>query len=85
MTTIWPYDIPGSGYHDTQRCRCDEHCRNCFADLPEIRQLHARLIAQGNPAAPDKPLHPKARYCSAWCRNHAKRERALDRQLTASR
>lgn len=81
---IWPYDVPDSGYHDTQRCHCDGHCRNCFADLAEIRALHARLIAEQSPAAPDRPLHPQARYCSEWCRGRAKRERALDRRLTAA-
>ena len=81
-TTRYLYDDPASGYHDT-RCRCDGHCRNCYEGLAAIRALHERLIAEGSPSAPAAALHPKARYCSAYCRNRAKRDRALDRALAA--
>jgi hypothetical protein len=83
MTTIWLDDMPGSSYHD-QRCPCPGHCGNCWADLAEVRAVQARLIAEHNPAAPDRPLHPLARYCSPYCRDRAKRERALDRRLASA-
>jgi len=82
-STLWMYDDPRSGYHDT-RCTCEGHCLNCNEDLATIRELHARLIAAGSPSAPGRPLHPRARYCSDYCRNRAKRERALDRVLARS-
>ena len=78
---IWLYDDPANGYHDSTRCQCAGHCRNCFEDLAAIRALHVRLIADGSPAAPAAPLHQLARYCSPYCRGRAKRERALDRHL----
>jgi hypothetical protein len=76
------YGDPANGYHDTA-CGCAGHCLNCWEDLAGIRALHERLIAAGDPAAPPVPLHPLARYCSAYCRGRAKRDRALDRALTA--
>jgi hypothetical protein len=79
--TVWLYDDPRSGYHDTG-CRCDGHCRNCYEDLAAIRALRDRLVAENSPAA-DRPLHPLARYCSPYCRGRAARERALDRALAA--
>jgi hypothetical protein len=79
---IWPYDIPGS-YHDVSRCECEGHCGNCFADLDEIRETRARMIADGSIPAGDQ-LGPRERYCSAYCRGRAKRERALDRAIAAT-
>lgn len=81
MTTIWLDGIPG-GYH-AAGCPCDRHCLNCWDDLDVLRELHERLIAEGRPGAPARPLHPLARYCSDYCRNRAKRDRALDRWLAA--
>lgn len=66
--TIWLYDVVGS-YH-AFRCRCENHCRNCFDDLGYGRE-HG-TISQ------------RSRYCSDYCRNRAKRERALDRAIAAS-
>lgn len=80
--TIWMYDTPGSGYHDHARCRCGRHCRNCFEDLDEVRAVRARMIAAGTIPATDR-LGPRERYCSPYCRNRAKRDRALDRMLAA--
>jgi hypothetical protein len=79
--TIWLDGIPG-GYH-AAGCPCDRHCLNCWDDLDVLRELHERLIAEGRPGAPARPLHPLARYCSDYCRNRAKRDRALDRWLAA--
>jgi hypothetical protein len=81
--TIWMHDAPGIGYHDMTRCRCDRHCAHCFEDLDMIRELHKKLIAEGRPGAPARPLHPRARYCSPYCKGRAKRERAFDRALAA--
>jgi len=79
--TIWPYDNPRGGYHDTDRCKCDGHCRNCWTDLAESREVIAAMIADGR--APESwRLGPRVQYCSAYCRNRAKRERALDRALS---
>lgn len=38
------------------------------------------MTAEGTIPASDQ-LGPRERYCSPHCRNHAKRERALDRAL----
>lgn len=81
--TIWIYDIPGSGYHD-YRCECGRHCRNCFADLDEIIEVRARMITDGRIPAADH-LGSRERYCSPYCRNRAKRDRALDRALSCDR
>jgi hypothetical protein len=82
---IWLDDIPGSNYH-ADRCPCDGHCGNCWADLAQVRAVAARLAAQGavGPAGPVVPLHPLARYCSPYCKGRAKRERALDRRLASA-
>jgi hypothetical protein len=78
--TIWPYGLPGS-YHDSS-CRCPRHCGNCLEDLPQIRALRDRLIAEGHPGFTETSrLGPRERYCCTYCRNQAKRERALDRFL----
>jgi hypothetical protein len=63
--TIWLYDVPG-GYHD-MRCICPRHCGNCFEDLSGLVERSV--------------ISPRERYCSDYCRNRAKRERALDRAL----
>ena len=78
---IWAYGVEG-GYHD-QSCQCDGHCRNCYEDLATLRALHERMIAEDSPAAPAKALNVRARYCSPYCRDRAKRDRALDRALGA--
>jgi hypothetical protein len=71
-----------SGYHDINKCRCDGHCLNCFDDLAGIRamreQKHAEGLGEYYPL-----LHPRARYCSPYCKGRAARERALDRRLAA--
>jgi len=80
MATIWQDGIEG-GYHDT-RCQCPDHCLNCFDDLPGVRALRARLCAQDTPGFTEADqLGPRERYCSAYCRGRAKRERALDRRI----
>lgn len=76
---IWPHDIEGS-YHDVSRCECEGHCRNCFADLDEIRDVRAKMIADGRIPASGQ-LGARERYCSRYCRGRAQRERALDRSL----
>jgi hypothetical protein len=76
--TIWMYEVPG-GFHD-YRCQCGRHCRNCFEDLDEVRVVRAWMIEAGTIPAADQ-LGPRERYCSTYCRNRAKRERALDRAL----
>src|SRR6202050_4016873 len=50
-STLWMYDDPRSGYHDT-RCTCEGHCLKCNEDLATIRELHARIIADGRTYAP---------------------------------
>jgi len=77
--TIWMYGIPG-GFHD-YHCQCDRHCRNCFEDLDVVRETRSKMISEGTIPATDQ-LGPRERYCSSWCRNHAKRERALDRAIS---
>lgn len=79
--TIWQYGVPG-GYHD-QACECDRHCRNCFEDLDDVRKVRAQMIANGRIPDADQ-LGPRERYCSPYCRNRAKRERALDRAISAA-
>jgi hypothetical protein len=78
---IRAYDA-ASGYHDASRCECEGHCRNCFADLDEIRDVRARMIADGRMPASDQ-LAARERYCSRYCRGRAQRERALDRAISA--
>lgn len=83
---IWLYDVPGS-YHDS-RCPCAEHCLNCYEDLAAVRAVRDRLIAQGA-SGPNGPytdadrLGKRARYCSPYCQNRAKRDRAMCRILAA--
>ena len=79
--TIWQYDVPG-GYHDI-RCRCSRHCGNCFDDLDAVREVRAAMIGRSEMPA-GWQLGPRERYCSPYCRNAAKRERALDRAIAAS-
>jgi hypothetical protein len=78
-TTIWQYGVEGS-YHDGS-CPCADHCLNCFDDLPTTREVRAAMIARGVTSVP--PLGPRERYCSPYCRNRAKRDRALSRALAA--
>jgi hypothetical protein len=78
-TTVWLDDLPG-GYHNIDRCKCDNHCRNCFDDLDSVRAGRAMLIKSGV-YKPGDQLGPREKYCSDYCRNRAKRERALDRAL----
>jgi hypothetical protein len=81
LKKIWAYDIEGS-YHDVDRCECEGHCRNCFADLDEIRDTRTRMIAAGTIPASGQ-LSARERYCSRYCRGRAQRERALDRAISA--
>jgi hypothetical protein len=74
----WLDDIPG-GYHDS-RCTCDGHCRNCFDDLDQTRRVRQQLIDDRKVPASSR-LGSREKYCSPYCRNRAKRERALDRHL----
>lgn len=78
--TVWLYGIPG-GYHD-RTCQCADHCLNCFDDLPAIRAIREQMIYELKIPKRDR-LHPRARYCSPYCKGRAKRERALDRALAA--
>ncbi len=80
--TIWMYGIPGGSYHDLA-CECERHCRHCFEDLDAVREVRTRIIAEGTIPAGDQ-LGSRERYCSHWCRNRAKRERALDRAISAN-
>ena len=68
--TIWMDGDPQANYHDL-KCACSDHCGQCWEDLIKLR-------AKGL-------VGPRERYCSTWCRNHAKRERALDRLLSQGR
>lgn len=82
--TIWLYDDSRNGYHDINRCKCDGHCGNCFEDLATVRAVRDRLIAEGAAGyGPENRLHPRARYCSDYCKNFAKRDRAFGRRLSA--
>lgn len=36
---VYPYDEPGD-FHDTLRCRCDRHCRNCGYRLEGRQRLY---------------------------------------------
>lgn len=76
----WLDGVPG-GYH-AATCQCDRHCRNCLEDLDALHAVRKRMIAAGTIPASDQ-LGPRERYCSAYCRNRAKRERALDRLLAS--
>lgn len=78
---VWLYDDPSGTYHSAA-CRCEQHCGNCLASLDVIREEQEKLAAGGKAVRP--VLHPLARYCSAWCKGRAARERALDRRLAAS-
>jgi len=82
---IWLYDDPTTGYHDG-RCRCEGHCGNCYEDLAAVRSMRDRLIAAGavgpNGAyTADDRLSERARYCSPYCKDRAKRDRAMGRIL----
>lgn len=78
--TIWLHDVPG-GYHDC-KCECPRHCLDCFEDLPSTREVRAGMIADGRTPA-SSALGLRERYCCEWCRNHAKRDRAMGRFLAA--
>jgi hypothetical protein len=85
--TIWMYGEVGSTYHDG-RCKCPRHCGNCRADLDQIRTQLAKMIAEGDmgpngPYTDKDQLHPRARYCSPYCKGVAKRDRAIGRILAS--
>jgi hypothetical protein len=78
--TIWMDADPKSTYHDLA-CQCERHCRHCFEDLDQVREVRTRMIARKKmPAA--WQLGPRECYCSPYCRGRAKRERAFDRYLS---
>lgn len=84
--TVWLYDDPSATYHDANRCKCDRHCGNCFTDLDQeraqIESMIARAVVGPNgPYTEANRLHPRARYCSPYCKGRAARERALDRRI----
>jgi hypothetical protein len=79
---IWLGDDPKSSYHDIERCRCLGHCQNCWEDLATVRRVRDQMIAEGR-IPPSDRLSTRALYCSPYCKNRAKRERAFDRALAA--
>jgi hypothetical protein len=86
--TIWLYDDPSATYHDT-RCQCERHCGNCFTDLDQERAQIESMIERGvvgpnGPYTAKDRLHPRARYCSPYCKGRAARERKLDRTIAAN-
>lgn len=83
MGTIWMYDDPAAGYH-AWNCPCPRHCGYCLEDLDEIRAVQQRMIDEHSPAAPEKPLDVRARYCSRHCQRQAAAGRAFDRRLAAA-
>jgi hypothetical protein len=78
---IFLFDDPSASYH-SGACRCEHHCGNCRIGLDAVRSDQDALAALGRLTIPR--LHPLARYCSPFCKGVAKRDRALDRRITAS-
>jgi len=81
IAAAWTYGDPSIGYHDPA-CPCPRHCGNCLEDLDRIRGDQRKLALTGRLCGIVLPL--RARYCSPYCQGVAKRDRALDRRITAN-